>query len=555
MNMDKANWTGVELASGRYQIMRKLGEGGFAHVYLARARRLDKDVVIKVPKQHILDDPEFAKRVVPQSHLLAKLVHPHIVKILDVDEHKGIPFAVMEYCAGVTLDDLRPKGPDGKPVPVSPGQLCGWLPHICEALDYVHREGYVHRDVKPGNILFDEEANVYLGGFGIAKPLEDTATGMVLGNPAYMAPEIILGRDFDGRADQYSAAAAVFDLLAGRPPFDDPTPSGILVAHATQPPPLLHQLQPDVSWAVSAVVDKGLSKNADDRYRDCAAFCQALMSAIGHDRAPNERRIPTGTWIRLGLPGVQHFVGYTYVDPTAGFSAKGGRVRRGVFDAKSDIIVRLQPSDSEWEALSDDEITELGLEATPAWVEEFYGPQPKQGTLWGWWQDHPKLRARFHPEYPNDLQVAVHDGGPRVSDRGAEVVWVRVVGGEGDVFVGHVLNAPHRLQSVSQGSLVKFIVPDGGEYPLMVTEKYLDERADWTIHPCQKCGLAELFDAPSDLLRIVFPDAPEDAEPVKFTAFCGVCGGVQVVEYKAAGGEEATRINPPPRKPWWRFWR
>src|SRR5690348_7224565 len=141
------------------------------------------------------------------------------------------------------------------------------------------------------------------------------------------------------------------------------------------------------------------------------------------------------------------------------------------------------------------------------------------------WRAHPKLRERFHPDYPDDLQVIVHDGGPRLSANPPEAVWVTVVGVEGEVFRGRVLNQPHNVQSVRQGSEIEFIVADGAEFPVMVADKHLRERGAWVIHPCERCGFTELFDAPSDLIRIVFPNLPAGAEMSGCTTFCPLCGG------------------------------
>jgi hypothetical protein len=169
------------------------------------------------------------------------------------------------------------------------------------------------------------------------------------------------------------------------------------------------------------------------------------------------------------------------------------------------------------------------------------------------WQDDPKLAKRLHPEHPNDIQVVVHDGGPRMTNRSPEAVWVRITGQEGDVYLGQVLNQPQQLETVNEGSVIKFVLPDPTEYPVQVRDKYLQERTDWIIKPCNKCGFAELLDAPSDLMRKVFPNLPDDAVMQTFTAFCGLCGGVQAVVHKSAGQEmiEADR----PRKAWWHFWK
>jgi hypothetical protein len=208
-----------------------------------------------------------------------------------------------------------------------------------------------------------------------------------------------------------------------------------------------------------------------------------------------------------------------------------------------------------WRRLTADEVRSFGLEASPSWVAEFYGPQPTAGSLWGAWREHPKLKGRFLPDHADDLQVFVHDGGPRLSPNRPEAVWVTVTGMDGDVFRGHVLNQPHHLQTVRLGSEIKFVAAEGAEFPVMVTDKYLREREAWTIIPCRKCGLSELFDAPSDLIRVVFPNTPPDAQMTMFTALCPLCGGFLGLKARDSAVPEAAQKAPPPAKrPWWRFW-
>src|SRR3954471_23737666 len=153
------------------------------------------------------------------------------------------------------------------------------------------------------------------------------------------------------------------------------------------------------------------------------------------------------------------------------------------------------------------------------------------------WRTHPKLNGRFLSDHPDDLEVIVHDGGPRMTDRQPEALWVTVTGCDGDVFVGRILNQPSQLRTAQQGQQIRFIMPEGGEHLIFVTDKYLQERSSWTIHPCQKCGLTELFDAPSDLMRVVFPNMPEGAVMEGFTSFCPMCGGIQVLEFKEINKE------------------
>jgi hypothetical protein len=148
------------------------------------------------------------------------------------------------------------------------------------------------------------------------------------------------------------------------------------------------------------------------------------------------------------------------------------------------------------------------------------------------WREDPKLQSRFHPDYPDDLQVLIHDGGLRTTDKQPELVWVRVCDGCSPWYSGTVLNKPLHLLSVHQGSTIHFVVPQGGEDILMVTGQYIQERPDWIIEPCDRCGLTELFDEPSKPLKITFPDlhVPE-GRPVMitFSTFCGSCGGTLVV--------------------------
>ena len=151
------------------------------------------------------------------------------------------------------------------------------------------------------------------------------------------------------------------------------------------------------------------------------------------------------------------------------------------------------------------------------------------------WTDHPKLRGRFHAEFPDDLQVIVHDGSPQISHRHAELVWVRITGFENDRFSGVVLNQPDQLRSVAEGSQIVFIVPESGEHPLQVSSKYLDERSNWRLlAPCNKCGLTELFDSPSELVASTFPSVAAEQLSLgfTFTTRCGWCGGGQVVRLK-----------------------
>lgn len=145
------------------------------------------------------------------------------------------------------------------------------------------------------------------------------------------------------------------------------------------------------------------------------------------------------------------------------------------------------------------------------------------------WRNDPALAGRFHPDYPDDLQVIVHEGGPRVTQARPELIWVRITGKQGEAYQGTLLNEPHQLPSLKQHDAILFLAPSATIEPYLVTEQYLRERKEWYIGPCNKCGMPDLFDAPSALQAKIFPNVPADAKVEAFTSFCPVCGGVQVV--------------------------
>jgi hypothetical protein len=176
------------------------------------------------------------------------------------------------------------------------------------------------------------------------------------------------------------------------------------------------------------------------------------------------------------------------------------------------------------------------------------------------WHDDPALKGHFHPTHPDDLQVLVHDGGPRLSQHPPELMWVRVTGKEQNVYSGTLLNVPQGLKNVKQGTTIRFLAPKNPKLPpTYVTEKYLTERSQWIIKGCDNCGFDELFDAPSDLIRKIFPDVPSDLVMTMFSSFCPLCRGVQVISAanlpaSVKSSKPSNSPNPPKRK-WWEFWK
>jgi serine/threonine-protein kinase len=295
MSVQQADWTGQHLCNGRYLVKHKLGEGGMAMIYLAQDLTDKHPVVVKVPRPEMLADKEFAARFIREIRSMTQLSHPHILKIFDVGQHHGHPFAVLQYLPGGTLRDRQQHKPDGLALPMPPETLHIWLADVAAALDYMHQHGYLHRDIKPENLLFDEQGTICLGDFGIAKVISDqrpetqrtvlTQLGTTIGTPPYMAPELILAHKFDQRVDQYALAVMVYQLLSGRYPFAGINPTQVFEAQLRSTPPALHTLTLTIPPVLSAAVEKALSKEPKSRFPTCAAFADAVLGALANRAA------------------------------------------------------------------------------------------------------------------------------------------------------------------------------------------------------------------------------------------------------------------------------
>ena len=301
---DAPAWEGLKLAGGRFEVQAQLGTGGMGLVWLAHDHHLDCDVVIKAPRPEVFTGSAIA-RFTREIRSLVRLHHPHIVKILDVGEHDNLPFVVLHYLAGGSLRSRQQHNHDQTPRPMPFESLCDWLEPIASALDFIHEQGYVHRDVKPDNILFDPHGHAYLADFGVAKLLSAdeggynvtsvTAAGAVVGTPFYMAPELVEDRAFDGRADQYALAVTIHELLAGQVPFDGAYRAAVLMAHTTLEPPLLSDVVPAIPRRLALAVKQALAKKVEDRHLDCGSFAGVVLEALA-DAGAGRVRIPVPGW-------------------------------------------------------------------------------------------------------------------------------------------------------------------------------------------------------------------------------------------------------------------
>jgi serine/threonine protein kinase len=295
MITDPAAWVGRAL-DNRLRVLDKLGEGGMAYVLLAEDLVRGELVVLKAPKPKILAKPDLVARFRHEIATLQQLSHPHIVKILDCGEHEGVPLAVLPYLSGGSLLSRQPRSRSGRTLPVDPGQLAAWLPAIAGALDYLHRQDYLHRDVKPSNILFNASNQPFLIDFGLHKVTAErrltgqravqTRLGQLVGTAQCMAPELILGRDCDGRLDQYALAVTVFQQLIGRYPFDDAKGKNVIVGmHLGMAAPSPSALVPAVPEALSEAVLRGLAKEPEQRFPTCVDFAAACLKGLPALRA------------------------------------------------------------------------------------------------------------------------------------------------------------------------------------------------------------------------------------------------------------------------------
>ncbi len=284
--LDETVVSGQEVVlEGKWRVQKKLGEGGMGTVYLAHDLALDRPVAIKMLAPALSRHEEVVSRFEREARLLAKLEHPNLVPIYSVGRRGTVPFIVMKYLEGQTLTELiRTRGH------LQARELVPVLKQICAGLGLIHARGFVHRDVKPGNVFVGPDGHVTILDLGVAHDPDQQLTrkGLLIGTPQYMAPEQVTGTGkADSRSDLYALAAVIYELLTGEPLFSSMSEYELLRAHQDRPAPNAHAVQPEVPQAVAAVLHRALSKSPDERYQTAvelgAAFEQAV--ALADDEA------------------------------------------------------------------------------------------------------------------------------------------------------------------------------------------------------------------------------------------------------------------------------
>ena len=263
------------LSLGGYRLVRRLGSGAMADVYLAEQTSLGRQVAVKVLRSGTARNTAAIERFEQEARAAASLVHGHIVQIHEVACIDGIHFLAEEYVAGPSLKAwLNARGP------VDARQAIWILNQVGSALARSAEQGIVHRDIKPENLLLTLAGEVKVADFGLARVLSEnldlTQDGMTLGTPLYMSPEQGEGRSVDARSDLYSLGATVYHLLAGRPPYSGPSAVAVVMAHIKEPLPPLSSARPDLPAGLCEIVDRLLAKQPTDRFESP----QALLKAV-----------------------------------------------------------------------------------------------------------------------------------------------------------------------------------------------------------------------------------------------------------------------------------
>jgi serine/threonine-protein kinase len=267
----------------RYVLGRSVGRGGMATVYLATDTLLNRPVALKMLR-HELAHSAAMDRFTREIGVVSHLRHAHIVPLHDSGIYEGLPFYVMAYIEGESLHERLKR--DRK---IAPAEVARIGAEVAEALAYAHREGVLHRDITPGNILL-ADGNAHLADFGIARVFQDTgrarttASGFVLGTPTYMSPEQASGElDYDGRSDIYSLGCVLYEACAGEPPFRGPTPQAVIAARFGPPPPALDTVRKGVPPLLAAAIARAMALAPEHRFTDAADLAAELRVAAPAD--------------------------------------------------------------------------------------------------------------------------------------------------------------------------------------------------------------------------------------------------------------------------------
>ncbi|MGH8370706.1 MAG: serine/threonine-protein kinase, partial [Gammaproteobacteria bacterium] len=263
------------------QLVNEIGRGAMGVVYLGRDPKIGRTVAIKTMSLaeefdgQVLE--EVSQRFYREAETAGRLNHPNIVTIYDVGDDQGLAYIAMDFLSGEALENFAVPG---KLLPLD--EAVSIIIKVAEALDYAHSQNVVHRDIKPGNVMYERETGrVKITDFGIASltDVSKTRTGTILGSPSYMSPEQVAGRKVDGRSDLYSLGITFYQLLRGELPFESTSLTGLMFKIANETHPDVTFLRPDIPVTLKTVIDKSLQKNAAERFQTGAEMVKALRAS------------------------------------------------------------------------------------------------------------------------------------------------------------------------------------------------------------------------------------------------------------------------------------
>jgi serine/threonine-protein kinase len=284
----------------RYRLDARIAAGGMSTVYLAADETLERRVAIKLMNVEIASDSDQLERFRREARAVAQLSHPHIVGVIDAGEDEGRPYIVFEYVEGETLKErIRRQG--RLPVP----EAVAYAIEIARALGAAHARHIVHRDVKPQNVLIDEEGTAKVTDFGIARTLDEdglTVDGRVLGTTDYVSPEQALGRDVTGQSDLYSLGVVLYEMVTGEVPFTAENQVAVAMKHVREQLPDVQAKRPHVSAALASVIDRATAKRIEDRYRSDAELIADLEDALAIETARSGNATGEVTSVLRTLP-------------------------------------------------------------------------------------------------------------------------------------------------------------------------------------------------------------------------------------------------------------
>ncbi len=308
-----------ELIAGRYELEKLVGSGGMSNVFRAHDRLLERTVALKILHEQYTRDDDYVERFRREARAVAQLTHPNIVTVIDRGEQDGRQFIVFEYVEGQNLKDLSSHGP------LDPHEAIRLALQVARALSFAHNRGLVHRDVKPQNVLLNEDGQAKVTDFGIARSLDVhgvTQTGTVLGTSDYIAPEQARGQKVDPKTDIYSLGAVLYELLTGEVPFSGDNFVAVAMRHVNEPAPSVLEHRPDCPLRLDLAIQRAMAKDPADRFASMDEFCAELEACLAEldgrgdegatmivaphprprrARPRRERRIPVGLLLLLLL--------------------------------------------------------------------------------------------------------------------------------------------------------------------------------------------------------------------------------------------------------------